>query len=346
MARLAGSLAAAALALAAAGCPSGTNADRDPAGAARGFLEAVHRRDCDRAFAWLSTATRAAVEAQAHEMIAESPHDVGVFSPRKLYCEPTAPNPFGRYVPDTVKLAASDGQRATLHVVLREGREFLVPGFFPTSHEDTWVTMTAVREGERWRVELPVASRPPSIRPEPLRIDGVLVETRGSGSRRRVRARFETDLAPAAIEAAALDFDRLGGWLPIERVTTSSKTVDGARRHDVGVCGGGETQPFTAMLHLQVHASPAEGGSHAFGIGGFGVDLRPAPCPERPELALDGPMLVAYRGAGERTHVQLGYTVDERTAAPLREVLTDPPRIAAFLRRFEAEARRLDSGRP
>jgi hypothetical protein len=153
--RAPGAVLASLAAFAALACqPKGEERD-DPVAAARGFLSAVHRWDCETAWTYFSDATQAYVEHKSREMQRSLPYAERAFAPHRLYCNPTSVGRFHSYVPASVRLQSVEGPRATVLIEVREGTHFLLPGFWPTRTKVSLAEMHLVEEAGGWKVALP-----------------------------------------------------------------------------------------------------------------------------------------------------------------------------------------------
>jgi hypothetical protein len=136
-----------------------------PAAAARDFLAAVKRKDCDTAWIYLSTDSQARIERESEREIQRAPYYAESFAPRNLYCGPTYAHRFGEYDPESVRLLSSSDGRATVGVDRHVDAGFRLPGFFPTRTEIHPTEMELVEEAGAWKVVIPDPERPRMRRP-------------------------------------------------------------------------------------------------------------------------------------------------------------------------------------
>jgi len=124
-----------------------------PDGAARYFLRSVKAHNCDAVWDLFSAATQKQIEAQTLALKAHSPPDAPMAwaEPKRLYCG--AMTEYASYDPKTVELSSQYPEMAVVAVKIRRGKDFLVPGFWPTKFEYIDRTMTLVREGGVWKVD-------------------------------------------------------------------------------------------------------------------------------------------------------------------------------------------------
>jgi hypothetical protein len=131
-----------------------------PVKAARAFLEAFGRGDCERALSLLSSAGRGVVEA---EMAAQHrPPSVSV--PRS--CWTPAMRVFHGLRATSARLESQTNHTAIISLSQHaaDPKSFLLPGFWPTRYIVTASEMHLAEEGGAWKVVLPPAVRPPSTR--------------------------------------------------------------------------------------------------------------------------------------------------------------------------------------
>lgn len=127
------------LALAAVWLLTGCARDAGPEASYRAFAAAVAERDGDAAYALLSAGSQRWLEGQAKRAAAAAP---GVVAPsaRQLLVGDAS---LGVRPPESVELVSSAGGRAVLRVVPAGGGSAR--------------TVLAVRQGGRWKIELPLA---------------------------------------------------------------------------------------------------------------------------------------------------------------------------------------------
>jgi hypothetical protein len=136
--------------------PAAAQSRAEPAAtAAREFLAAVRRGDCDRAWTYFSTDSHARIEAESRARIRREPYYAEQFAPRNLYCKPTYAHRFLSYDPNSARLLRCDGRFAAV-AVDRHGRTgFLLPGFWSTRTEVRAAELRLVEEAGAWKVVVP-----------------------------------------------------------------------------------------------------------------------------------------------------------------------------------------------
>jgi hypothetical protein len=128
-----------------------------PSAAAREFLAAVKRRDCDRAWTYLSAGSQAHIARESEQRIKQEPYYAVSFAPKNLYCRPTYAHRFDRYDVESVRLLNQAGGRAAVGVHRHEDAGFRMPGFFPTRTEIHPTEMELVEEAGAWKLAIPEA---------------------------------------------------------------------------------------------------------------------------------------------------------------------------------------------
>jgi hypothetical protein len=126
-----------------------------PVAAARDFLMAVARKDCDTAWTFFSADSQARIEHESEARTRSEPYYADLFAPRNLYCRSTYAHRYGQYDPDSVKLSSGGGSHAIVGVDLLVDAGFLMPGFFPTRKDVVPVEMEFVQEGGAWKIVIP-----------------------------------------------------------------------------------------------------------------------------------------------------------------------------------------------
>lgn len=110
------------------------------------YVEAVRAGNCESAFSLLSARTRDALEAErsAHRgRTSDSTVDA-------LYC---SPGPLERVKLEKTRTKSVEQSAATVELIERVPSGYLIPGFWPTGHEDRTIEVRVLREEEMWRVE-------------------------------------------------------------------------------------------------------------------------------------------------------------------------------------------------
>jgi hypothetical protein len=113
------------------------------------FLVAVQSRNCERAWTYLSAASRYYIECKSKEMTRSAPYYADSFSARNLYCLPTSAHRYHSYKPRTARLKLLSRGRATVSIERHDSSGFLLPGFFPTTSKVVPVEMDLVEEAGR-----------------------------------------------------------------------------------------------------------------------------------------------------------------------------------------------------
>jgi hypothetical protein len=126
-----------------------------PVAAARNFLIAVRRKDCDTAWTFFSADSQVRIELESEARIRSEPYYADSFAPQNLYCRSTYAHRYGQYDPDSVKLLSGGGTHATVGVDLHVDAGFLMPGFFPTRKDIVPVEMEFVQEAGAWKIVIP-----------------------------------------------------------------------------------------------------------------------------------------------------------------------------------------------
>lgn len=126
----------------------------NPDDAANEFLRAVHRKDCEKIFASFSTASQEKIRADSAKAIKDYPAYAGQFTPEKYYCTSVFANRFLTYNRGSAKLQKIEGSNAVVTVTYTEGRNELIPGFFPTKFVRVPTTLQLVKERGSWKIDL------------------------------------------------------------------------------------------------------------------------------------------------------------------------------------------------
>ena len=123
--------------------------DGDPVEVARGFLAAVKRGDCNKAWTYFSAENQEKIREQSKRQKRYAPYYSETSEPERLHC-----SPYVDYRPSTVQLASTNGRRATVHVMERvpDPKSFALPGFSPIGRMDARRTIELTREAQGWKV--------------------------------------------------------------------------------------------------------------------------------------------------------------------------------------------------
>jgi hypothetical protein len=123
--------------------------NHSPVGTTRAFLAAARRGDCNKAWTYFSPATQEKIHEYSRRQIRSAPYYAEVFSPYRIMCIP-----YESYRPSTVRLRASDGQRATVLVMERvpDPKSFALPGWSPIGRMDAERTIDLTHVSGGWKV--------------------------------------------------------------------------------------------------------------------------------------------------------------------------------------------------
>jgi hypothetical protein len=126
-----------------------------PAAAARDFLAAIKRKDCERAWTYFSAGSQAHIERESENRIQQEPYYAESFAPKNLYCRPTYAHRFNSYDAESVRLLSESGGRATVGADRHVAAGFRMPGFFPSRTEIHPAEMELVEEAGAWKIAIP-----------------------------------------------------------------------------------------------------------------------------------------------------------------------------------------------
>jgi len=135
--------------------PAPTPSPDDPVAIVRAFLVAVRAEDCERAWAFLSQATRSragalAAERRQSDLPGRAPVDA-----ESLYCVPSSLHRFHQHEVNSAELLSRTATQAVVEVVRREGRDYRLPGFWPARWEFFPEQIELTREAGSWRLVIP-----------------------------------------------------------------------------------------------------------------------------------------------------------------------------------------------
>jgi hypothetical protein len=181
----------------------------DPVAAARGFLAAARRGDCEQVWTYFSAETQAKIREQSRRVIRSAPYNAELFAPHRIHC-----SPYESYRPSTVRLASSDGRRASVRVMERvpDPQSFALPGWSPIGRKDDPRTIDLTRAPDGWKV-LPHVPEDPRAKYGETTYDigRAVIVTRpgkrveGRAARFGVEGSMPMDVAPADLERALAD---------------------------------------------------------------------------------------------------------------------------------------------
>lgn len=121
----------------------------DPVATTQGFLAAVRRGDCDKAWTYFSPETQAKIREQSKRMVRGAPYYSDVFAPTRIHC-----TLYESYRPSTVRLAVQDPERATVKVMERvpDPKSFSLPGWTPIGRMNVERTLELARDPSGWKM--------------------------------------------------------------------------------------------------------------------------------------------------------------------------------------------------
>jgi hypothetical protein len=311
----------------------------DPVDTARALIRAAKDRRCAEAWTLVSTESRESMRERARLEIRRAPYYVESFSPEGLLCGHTI---LAESVPESARLDHVDSDRAVVAVNRLEGRNFLIPGFFPRSREAVPDRIALVHEAEHWRLDL-VMTPPEDGRWREETVGDLPVRFQAYGRKTTVWVEGVVDAPVKGVQSVATDvsaWPRLFPWIGEARIVTVSGGEDTdvpwyargvpdryARLQIVSPAG----TPMAAVVKMRSYADAAS--SCCFGVGGalLGDDQTP--------LGVEHLMLVAYPEGDGGTHLQLGYEIEPRRAPELAEQMLSADVVAGFFRAVERAAR-------
>lgn len=135
-------------------------ADAEPKAAARAFLEAVRRGDCETAWTYFSSDSQTRIERESEGRIRREPYYADSFAPKNLYCKPTYAHRFNSYDPKSVRVLRQSGGTATVSVNRREPAGFLFPGFWSTRTDVHAAELELVEQNGSWKIIAPDPNAP------------------------------------------------------------------------------------------------------------------------------------------------------------------------------------------
>lgn len=323
------------VALAACGGPAVEPDSRDPVASARAAIELVKSRRCEEAWRFVSAATQRRIEERSRLEIRRAPYYVASFAPHQLLCGHTA---IGEYRPDSLRLVSASAERAVVAAVRPEVRDFLIPGFFPTSTEDVPGTLALVREGDRWRLDLVVGAPNDPVSGRDVTTGKITFRSYDHGGTTIVWVEGEAEAPVAAIEAVVMrasQWPRLLPWVEQVDFAPDAKGERGDWRLTLRLRPRGGA-PVAAALLVRSYATVAARRSCCFGVGVAPLDDASS-LGNLPLVRLDEGWLVAYPDGEGRTRVQLGYRFARGgPPADVVETLRSPDALAALFRTLAA----------
>jgi hypothetical protein len=118
------------------------------------FLDAVHKKDCKRVFAFFSIASQEKIRAEAARAAKESPAYAQEFTPETFYCTSVYANRWFEYNRGSSKPGKIEGTNATTFPTTRKGVGFALPGFSPFRWKNIPTEVRMVRENGGWKIDL------------------------------------------------------------------------------------------------------------------------------------------------------------------------------------------------
>jgi hypothetical protein len=194
-------------------------ADRqDPVSAARGFLAATRREECQVAWTYFSPEIQQKIREQSKRELRHHPNYAEFFAPERLHC-----TPYHDYRPSTVHLAWSDSVRATVHVMERvpDPNSFALPGWTPIGRMDEKRSIDLARAPDGWKIVPRVPEDPRAKYGEKAHDIGRAVVVTRPGkvvdgvTKYAVEGNMDMDLTPTELERALGDPEQWPRFWPL-----------------------------------------------------------------------------------------------------------------------------------
>jgi hypothetical protein len=131
-----------------------SNPREKPEDAVNDSLRAVRKHDCDKVFWYFSTSSQEKVRQESARAIRDYPTYAEQLAPEKFYCSSVFTNRFLTYNVGSASVQKIEGNKAVVGVTYNEGRNELIPGFFPTKFVKVTDTIQVVRENGLWKIDL------------------------------------------------------------------------------------------------------------------------------------------------------------------------------------------------
>ena len=166
-----------------------SNPPNKPEDAVNDFLRAVHKHDCEKVFGYFSTASQERVRQESAKAIQDYPTYADQFTPAKFYCTSVFANRFLTYNVGSATIEKIEGNTAVVGVTYYEGKNELIPGFFPTKYVKMPATIQAVKENGWWKIDL--------VTPSPAEKEAIAARERAKAKEQEMVARERERMALA-----------------------------------------------------------------------------------------------------------------------------------------------------
>jgi hypothetical protein len=315
----------------------------DPISAAQGFIAAARRDDCWGAWTYFSTETQAKIREQSKRMKRGEPYRTNVSDPERIHCLP-----YVDYRPSTVRLLSQSETRATVRVMERvpDPKTFALPGFTPIGRMDEPRTLNLTRDTDGWKILPNVPDDPRAQYGEKTYdIGRAIVVTRPPRQRDSTTRSFSVegtmtmDVGPADLERALADAERWPRFWPQVTSARWLSPIDEHRVRWLSVVFATPDGPREARVFLQQAGRPAEHRSFSFGFGPEHLyrDSRHQPALGKNSIRWAATFsAIPDNGPRGGSQVRWSQSISD-------SLLAEPEAVAAQLRAFESEARRLAS---
>jgi len=127
---------------------------KSPADSVNAFLRAVHRQDCKEVFSFFSSASQEKVREEAARAAKDYPTYAKDFTPENFYCTSVYANRYLTFTRGSAKNESIDGTNAVVVANVREGKNELIPGFFPLTFTNVPTRIMMVFEDGTWKLDL------------------------------------------------------------------------------------------------------------------------------------------------------------------------------------------------
>ena len=209
-----------------------SNPQEKPEDAVNDFLRAVRKHDCKKVFGYFSTPSQEKVREESAKEIRNYPSYAEQLTPEKFYCSSMFANRFLTFNVGSATLQKIEGDNAVVGVTYTQGKNELIPGFFPTKFVKMPDTVQVVRENGSWKIDL--------VTPSPVEKLAIEAREKAKAREQELMAQERQKMAIAEERLRETIREKCGDFHLLARWTFQGRPEAGTIQD--------ETRKFTAEL--------------------------------------------------------------------------------------------------
>jgi hypothetical protein len=197
-----------------------------PDDAVNDFLRAVRRHNCEKVFWYFSTSSQERVRQESAKAIKDYPTYAEQFTPEKFYCSSVFANRFLTFNVGSATVQKIEGNNAVVGVTYYEGKNELIPGFFPTKYVKMPATIQVVKENGWWKIDL--------VTPSPAEKEVIAAREKAKAKEQEMVARARHEMALAEERLREIIHQKCRSFRLLARWTFQSRPTSGTIQDETG----------------------------------------------------------------------------------------------------------------